>query len=363
MDKESQKLLERFANRRITIVNPNKNERKQIRAMLRGDGFLDVIELDTFEEAWEKLKLATTSVLIFSVEKQEGLDFLGDLIESARFVKTPLIPFTSKFKEHPKLFAHAEGIIEWGEAPMTALSVESALLRVFHKGLAEKSQVADESAALRHFTQAIEAMASEAWSVAKGLLRSALKESPTFFEAYLKMGETLTNLGEYEPAERVLARASQLRPDHPKVTLAQLKLTALTKPKDEAIRQMDYAVGRRPHDAMFIIEVGNIALERGWIDDAVRYFEMAKGVDPDLIHVYNRLGIAYSRQKNFDRALSMYHLALEIDPNDAGIHFNIGMTYYRMGDSVKAKENFLKSSELDPELAEPREMIEKLGGV
>jgi len=355
-------LYKKYSRRRITLVKRSRIERSRIKKDLRNDGFTDIADYDNFDDAWQKLQLSTTSIIIFSVATQDGLDFLHELIDSTRFKQTPMLIFSNKIKEHTKIFANAEITPLWVEAPINTLKIEEGLATILVRGIIEKSQIAEESTALDHFTKAMDAIANDDYEQAKELLRLALKGNPDFFEAYIKMGETLIALGQFDAAERVAQRAIAMRPDDPKSLLLNSSVASETKSKEDAVQVFDYSVSRRSRDSVFVIEIGNLALKKGWIDDAIRYFEMARKIDPDLIHVYNRLGIAYSRAGDFDNAMKMYELALGIDENDAGIHFNIAMTYYRMGDEVKSLESFKKSNRLDPDLEEPLQWIEKLEG-
>lgn len=359
-EKEKEKLVKKYKKIRFTIIDKVKSERVTLKSFLRNQGFADVVDHDSYEEAWGKLQLSTTHVLVFSVNDEEGTNFLRDLIESTRFKKTPMIIFTRKITEYPKIFENVEIIASWGEAPVSNLKLEQAYISIFQDGVIERNLITDESASLDHFTKAVEEMSEGNYKEAKELLRLSLKENPKFVEAYLKMTETLIAMGDYATAQRVLDSAEKLTENDSRVTLLHIQIAVYTKDKKEAVKLCDENVAKREKDLMFITEVGNIALGKGWHEEAIRYFEMARNLDPNVIHTYNRLGIAYSRSSNFDGALAMYELALKIDEFDPGIHFNMGMMYYRKDEKKTALEKFKKSSELAPDMAEPKEWIEKI---
>ena len=359
-DKALKALFEKYAKKRITLILENKSERKQIRNVFREDGFSDILEFDLWDEAWEKLKLATTSMLIFSVDHPDGMDFLRHLIESMRFRKTPMIVFTAKIREYPKHFTNTDAQIRWVATPFNALKAEQALIDTLKKGVVERSSSLDESKTLEHYNRGIEALERQSHDEAKEHFRLALKESPDFFECYIKMAETLFEKGDYEAALRVLGKADTMSPDHPKILLLKAKIAAETLEKETALKVLDLAVSKRRGDLMFIIEIGNIALAKGWIDEAIGYFEMAHDMDPDLIHIYNRLGIAQSRAGRFDKALEMYNKALSMDETDPGLHFNVGRLHHRKGEHVKALEYFRKAASLDPHMKEAQDWIAKI---
>ncbi|VAX21061.1 hypothetical protein MNBD_NITROSPINAE02-488 [hydrothermal vent metagenome] len=359
-DKEVAALFARHAKIRLTIIEDSKQERRQIKNSFRENKITNILECDDYDEAWEKLQLSSTSVLIFKVSDKDGEDFLNQIIESTRFRKTPLIIFTTKIGEYPKLYSTAEVIAEWVEAPINALKVEKALVRTLQNGVVEKSLVGSENISLEYFTAGVAALAKGDFGKAKESFRMALKESPGFFEAYVKMAETLVALGENQTAKRVLERALKISGNNPGALLIKCDLAVKMEEKDKAIETLDNAVGKRPDDLKFIIDVGNIALKKGWADEAVKYFEMAKSIDPNLLHVYNRLGIAHSRAGRFDKAVEMYESALRLDDKDAGIHFNIGMAHHRKGDDAAALGFFKAAAKMDPDIQEAKDWIEKL---
>ncbi len=244
---------------------------------------------------------------------------------------------------------------------MNALAVENALLALFKSGApVERSMVADETTAVDKFTRGVAALNTGNAAEAKDFFREALKENPDFFDAYLKMADALMELGEWDAARKVLARADSLRPNNPKVLTRLVQITAETEEKERAVSLASAAADRLHDDPMALVEVGNSLLAKGYIDEAIAIYEKAHAVDPDLIHVYNRLGMAYSRKKDFGGAKAMYDRALTIDGADPGIHFNMGVMFFRKGETAEATTWLKKTMELAPDMEEPREILQKI---
>ncbi len=353
-------LLKKSPKLRFSIISEEKAERRQIKKVLRDEGLPDVLEYDNFEDAWDRLQLSSTHIMAFTLSDSGGLDFLQQVIESARFRESPLIIFTDKIGEHSKLLSHADIQVLWEEDPMNALKVENAIMRILEKGVAKKSLLGSDSVGLSSYTTGITALNSGDFEKAKEGFRIALKENPEFVEAYLKMAEALIGLKDYEAAKRVLAKARSFQKDHPGALLLCGKIAIEANDKENATKMLNLLVEKHPSDVGYVVEIGNMALEKGWTDVAIGHYEKAKEEGPEVIHVYNRLGIAHSRAGQYDTAIVMYERALLLDENDAGIHFNIAMTYHRMGEEDKALEFFKKAGELDPEMGETNEWIEKL---
>ncbi len=358
-EKQLKELFKLHSKKRIYIVHPSKGDRKRVRNVLREDGISNIVETDDCDEAWEKLKLSPAHVMIFSASTPEGQDFLTQLEESARFPETPVIIFSNKVSEHKKLHSNNEIIAHWIEEPMNGVKVEEALIKVFQGGVIGKSLLVADSLSLEYYSKAVSQFEEGDFESAKDLLRSTLKEKPEFFEAYILMAKSLIEMGDFEAAKRVLGRAATLKAKHPKVLALLTKIASETEEKNKALKVMNMAIERRGEDQMFMIEMGNQAMEKGWVDEAIEFFEKAREIDPNLIHLYNKLGMAHSRAKRYERSLEMYNGALQIDQEDAGIHFNIGMLYFRMANYSDAYDYFVKAGEKDPSLPEPPEWAKK----
>ncbi len=65
---------------------------------------------------------------------------------------------------------------------------------------------------------------------------------------------------------------------------------------------------------------------------------------------YNRLGILYSRQKEFKDAIECFEIASSIQPSASSLH-NLGLIYYETENYEKAAAAFEKSIELEDNLA------------
>lgn len=65
---------------------------------------------------------------------------------------------------------------------------------------------------------------------------------------------------------------------------------------------------------------------------------------------YNRLGILYSRQKEYKDAIECFEIASSIEPSAASLH-NLGLIYFETENYEKAATAFEQSINLDGELA------------
>lgn len=103
-----------------------------------------------------------------------------------------------------------------------------------------------------------------------------------------------------------------------------------------------------------------ILLSHGMADEAAQAFEGAIKINPENVHVYNRLGIALRKQGKYKEAIEHYKRALRVAPNDENIYYNLGKALIearRNGDAKKAFESALK---INPNFSEAREILATL---
>lgn len=73
-------------------------------------------------------------------------------------------------------------------------------------------------------------------------------------------------------------------------------------------------------------------------------------VDDRNASAYNRLGILYSKQKQYKEAIECFEIAQSLEPSASSLH-NVGLIYYETGDYDKAALAFEQALAIDNELA------------
>lgn len=76
--------------------------------------------------------------------------------------------------------------------------------------------------------------------------------------------------------------------------------------------------------------------------------------NPNIVFLYNLLGLILGQQEKIDQAIECYKKGIEIDPNFAMIYNNLGLLYsHQKNDNVKAEEYYKKSISLNQKIPEP----------
>jgi Flp pilus assembly protein TadD len=353
-----ERLFAKYEKCRVMLVGFNPPEVKQLKGWFFEKRNNNLTEIRDADSAWQKLDLASFHFVIIQ-DGEENEELLSKLVDSNRFLRTPIILFSKTPEVLANSYARRDMIGRFCKLPVNLNELEAAFVGVLKGGVAEANMPKGGAGAFANYHNGCRELAEGRQAEAKEEFRLCLKESPRFFDAYLKMGETLTALGENDAAARVLHRADEIKPNDSR-TFFLLGLLELKKgDAAKATEGFDKAVGLEPKNVRLIIAIGNAFLERNMIEEALRYFNMARDLSPDFLNVYNRLGITLSRAGRFGESETMYNRALELDKDDPGVHFNLGMMWGRKGDKEKAREKFKKCLELNPGMTAAKEMLAK----
>ncbi len=91
------------------------------------------------------------------------------------------------------------------------------------------------------------------------------------------------------------------------------------------------------------------------LDKAIKFYEMAKSLDPDYALSYNNLGCAYILKGGADafKAIATLLDALRLSPDDPEVLNNLGVAFYKANLTEQAKAHLHKAGMLDPNYEAP----------
>ncbi|WP_462324291.1 tetratricopeptide repeat protein [Desulfoplanes sp.] len=104
-------------------------------------------------------------------------------------------------------------------------------------------------------------------------------------------------------------------------------------------------------------DVGERFLNAGLYDEAIDYLKAAYEDNPKSPHVFNKLGMALRRSKNFEEAERFYRQALSTSPNDEYILFNLGRVYIDWRQWKNVEQTALRALEINPGFVEAQKML------
>ncbi|MDB5692383.1 MAG: repeat-containing protein [Alphaproteobacteria bacterium] len=178
-----------------------------------------------------------------------------------------------------------------------------------------------------------------------GLARAATAREPGSLEAWLRLGDTLTQTEHFGDAADAYARALALVGDgkeagHPRWTVLMLQANALSQadqwPRARAALEEAYRLA--PHEAVVLNFLGYSQLERREnIAEAERLIREASRLQPDDSAITDSLGWALYVKGDVPGAVALLEKAAQGQPADASINEHLGDAYYAAGRRYEAR--------------------------
>ena len=233
-------------------------------------------------------------------------------------------------------YANMHRYAEALEAYKVAVALDPNDVMIHHQLGNVYSKRGERSAAMRHQQRAI-AIAPEfaaahyqlgllyaqekRWTDAIASYRTAYRYDETLVEVLYNLAQAYLRTGDTSAAREQMtlfeARKAALTPLH------QLR-GALQRTQDIAER------------AQILTNIARLYLQNGFYEKAVREYQKALGMDPELVPAYNGLGIAYTMLGKHSEAVTAQQNALELQPNFAKAHAGLGLAYFSQNEMESA---------------------------
>jgi tetratricopeptide (TPR) repeat protein len=119
----------------------------------------------------------------------------------------------------------------------------------------------------------------------------------------------------------------------------------------EAIRHYEQALRLDPDLADAHVNLGMALMQTGRIQEAIGHYEQALRITPDFAKGHNELGIALARLGRLTEAISHYEQALRIEPASFEAHNNLGIALQQSGRIQEAIEQYKQALQINPDFA------------
>ncbi len=103
-----------------------------------------------------------------------------------------------------------------------------------------------------------------------------------------------------------------------------------------------------PNDPYLLSLLGGALGAKGQNKRAIKSFEKAIEINPDIVLPWNGLGLLYSSNNQYDKALEVYLKAKELTPEDIDVWSSLGIAYRELNLIENAIEAFRKTTDLKP---------------
>ena len=108
------------------------------------------------------------------------------------------------------------------------------------------------------------------------------------------------------------------------------------------------------HQAQLMERAGQSAESQGQITEAIRLYEQARTLNPEMDHLCCQLAMLYDQQGDDSRAQTAYEQAIARAPEDVDLHNDVGMYHLRRSRHAEAEVCFRRALGLQPAHARAR---------
>ena len=373
---------------RILVVDDKANMRRTLRNMLRMMGFNNFNDAEDGDVALKKIKSEKFDFVIcdWNMPRMNGVELLKAIREDDRFKNLPFLMITAEVEEGTvaeSIEAEVDGYIL---KPFVPKTLEDKIIEILTRKQSP-SQV-------ETFLLAAETLIkSGAYNRAMEEVNKAARISPRSPKVHYYKGLILEGAGDMAEAEKSYIQARKVGPKFIKAHEKLANIYQKTGRTKELVAVVKEAVKVSPKNADRQIRLGEALLSDGRIQEANLAFNNAVRIDstperknligevylthgmaaeaekafksaiksnPSNIHAYNRLGIAFRRQKKYDEAVTYYLMALDIDPGEQNILYNLARAYLGAGKKDKALNTLKRAIAVAPDFQEARVLMAKI---
>lgn len=180
---------------------------------------------------------------------------------------------------------------------------------------------------------------------------AAVQLRPDDADAETNWARSLSEAGQFAEALPHFEAALKLQPGPGAHEELGRALFALGR-ADEAMRQYQAALDLAPDLLEARIGLGNVLAATGQLDPAQAQFEAALRHRPDSAEAHYNLGNLLACQEKLTEAIAHYEAALKAQPSLAGAHHNLALVFMHVGRMPDALRQLEETFQLVPESAD-----------
>jgi superkiller protein 3 len=160
-------------------------------------------------------------------------------------------------------------------------------------------------------------------------------------------------LGFLDKAMDLYEEASRRYPEFADALNNMGNIAMKKKKMDEAIRYLSLAASKKVNPVCYY-NLGTVYLETKKLDDALIWMKKARDLNEDFSPVHANLGMIYYLKNYSEAAIAELKRALEINPDQVEAHVNLGIIYYidmKLKDDRIALRHLRRALELAPDFS------------
>ena len=186
--------------------------------------------------------------------------------------------------------------------------------------------------------------------------REAVKNAPDSIMARNNMAICLIQTGDRQAAIEQFQEILRLKPEFEPASrnLAMLRAQETMKKTAAAGRVSERAEGGSLREQM---RLGQEAVKRGDLDNAIIHFRGAVRIDPDNPGAHVGLGLALAYKGEIDEAIRHFRAALKRDPENAEVQNSLGVALMQKGQLDEAQTHLQRAIKINPRFAKPHNSL------
>ncbi|MCP4583352.1 MAG: hypothetical protein GY839_17225 [candidate division Zixibacteria bacterium] len=173
---------------------------------------------------------------------------------------------------------------------------------------------------------------------------------PHEYDPYMFAADAAYRLGENDKAYNLSKQAYAMVPDSMQAAQQYAEMSLNVGKFDEALAVLEKLAEKDPTNAVYLISISEIYLEKSDTLKAIEYAEAALAIDKDFAEGWLNISKLYFMLKDYCKSAEAYdHYIVLIDEPNADDHFLYLLALYQCEDNDKAKTELEKFTMEHPE--------------
>lgn len=180
------------------------------------------------------------------------------------------------------------------------------------------------------------------------LEKAHAKVTDTNVEPEYVLGLCYADVARYDDARHAFAAQYGFAADSAEAYLLAARLFLRRELRDPAAAQAHKALQLNPNLPMAHELLGEAALAKGDITEALHELEAERKINPLNGDLYDRLGDAYLRDEQYAEAQQALNRAVLLEPNATGPYILLGQTLLKLNQPIQALHYLTHAAKMDP---------------
>ena len=187
------------------------------------------------------------------------------------------------------------------------------------------------------------------WSDARKYFETVVKFETEDATSWFYLASTYEKTGDFISAKNAYIKVIELRPEYFEAYKNLCVIILKSNNPQEAIKYAERAKELDPEEYIYDFIIGTVYMKEKDFATAVTFLVQAYKKSPDNLGTLNALGTCNMVLGNEDDAIGYYQKVIELYPQNPTAYFNLGSAYQIQQKHAEAIELFKKAVELDDE--------------